>query len=602
MDFNDEQEVSTTLFYEIVQDTSTGDIGIQLTCGPMFRAHREVLGLCGGLLPRVREFPKLPIKVPAPELPGKYDPFCPGKKDPYPNPMYHETYIEQNPYTVRQGLLEDLGFSAFSRSEGASILGGVSGNTRDVSELYKVGNSTATELSGQMGTFIRRDPYTLAERYEVDELYEPMFELMRYAYKGFIAYTAMECDSDSARRLKCKNMRDMLYLGARFAVDSLFDDCVDWFKLPCYKECGRGPFLEVFFQLEHYVASVAEPTMYAQLYDALMEMLSSRRQFDAVTQDPRWASLHVDFVEKVLTDNRLAIASEAEVLQLIDYWNASADKPKKLLVRLLGAFRPDMESIAKLSAGPVSGVLQTLLEKAAPPRGGGGKKKALDKEEEVEDQRLFALLENGATKEIGYSFMVRKGLVVMQQHPIKEVGTRRIRVTLSQPNMPLWSKSHEFFCGIAFGSNKYFGFLVRLTDFESIYSFQLWSSASPLPLNPKHLTGAGNKVEFDILLGVEMPRFNNIVPCTLRVLHNSNTVTVAHFEVSADVLNDYGAGLKFMIVGAGFGEYEEIECMLAWVGGGDAQKPTLQLDQPMTNEEIDAMNAAGSILTDSVNS
>jgi hypothetical protein len=79
-------------------------------------------------------------------------------------------------------------------------------------------------------------------------------------------------------------------------------------------------------------------------------------------------------------------------------------------------------------------------------------------------------------------------------------------------------------------------------------------------------------------------------------------VTVAHFEVSADVLNDNGAGLKFMIVGAGFGEYEEIECMLAWVGGGDAQKPTLQLDQPMTNEEIDAMNAAGSILTDSVNS
>ena len=49
---------------------------------------------------------------------------------------------------------------------------------------------------------------------------------------------------------------------------------------------------EVFFQLEHYVASVAEPTMHAQLYDALLEMLSARRQFDAVTQDPRWASQH----------------------------------------------------------------------------------------------------------------------------------------------------------------------------------------------------------------------------------------------------------------------------------------------------------------------
>jgi hypothetical protein len=575
MDFNAEEEVSTTLFYEITQDTSTGDIGLQLTCGPMFRAHREVLAKCGGLLTRVREFKKLPIKVPAPELPGR-------PKDPYPFPKYHETYIQENPFTVRQSLLEDLGFAAFSRHEAASVLGGIGGNTAEVNKLYCVGNSTATELSGEMGTLVRRDPYTLAERYEVDELYEPMFELMRYAYKGFIAYTTMEAEDVPAQRLKAKNMRDMLYLGARFAVDSLFDDCVDWFKFPCYLECGRGPFLEVFFQLEHYVASVAEPTMHAQLYDALLEMLSARRQFDAVTQDPRWASLHVDFVEAVLTDDRLAIASEAEVLQLIDYWNASADKPKNLLVRLLGAFRPDAGSIAMLSSGPVSAVLQTLLEKAAPPRGGGGKKKIVKGGvEEPEDQRLFGLLENGVTKEIGYSFMVRKGLVVMQQHPIKEVGTRRIRCTLSQQNMPLWSKSHEFFCGIAFGANKYFGFLVRLTDFESIYSFQVWSSASPLPLNPKHLTGAGNKVEFDVLLGVEMPQYNNVVPCTLRVLHNSCTVTVAHFEVSADILEESGAGLKFMIVGAGFGEYEEIECMLAWVGGGDAQKPTLTLDQAL---------------------
>ena len=44
------------------------------------------------------------------------------------------------------------------------------------------------------------------------------------------------------------------------------------------------------------------------------------------------------------------------MLGLIDRWNASADKPKELLVRLLGAFRPDMESIEKLKGGPVSSV------------------------------------------------------------------------------------------------------------------------------------------------------------------------------------------------------------------------------------------------------
>jgi len=233
-----------------------------------------------------------------------------------------------------------------------------------------------------------------------------------------------------------------------------------------------------------------------------------------------------------------------------------------------------------LRKGPTSAVLQQLLDRAAPPRSAKNHKVQLAAQvEEPEDRRLFGLLEASKVKEIGYSFMVRKGLVVIQQHPILEVGTRRLRVTLSQPNLPLWKREHEFFCGVSFGENKYFGFLVKLTDFQGVYSFQVWSSASPLPLDPKHLTGAGNKVEFDILLGVEMPMFNNVLPCSLRVLHNSTTVSLAHFEVSADILDEeHGAGLKFMVVGAGFGEYEEIECMLAWVGGGDAQKPPLTLD------------------------
>merc|ERR1719335_1616823 len=151
--------------------------------------------------------------------------------------------------------------------------------------------------------------------------------------------------------------------------------------------------------------------------------------------------------------------------------------------------------------------------------------------------------------EEGYSFMLQKGRVILQQHAIRTVGTRR-----------------------------YFGFLVKLTDFQSIYSFQVWSSAAPLPLDPKHLTGAGNKVEFDLLLGVEMAQYNGVVPCSLRVLHNSTTVTVANFEVSEDVLTDEGPGLKYMVTAAGFGEHEELEALLAWVGGGDAMKTALVLD------------------------
>lgn len=571
MDFNDAEVVSTTLFFEIFQDTSTGDIGLQLACGPLFRCHREVLEKCGGLLPRVRGFPTLPIKVGGSKL----------ETDKYPSPTYHEDYIRKNPLKVRPDLLSDLGFSAFSRHEAASVLGNASGNQSDVARLYFIGSSSATELSGSLGTLQRRDPFTLAERYEVDEEYEPFFELMRYAYKGHFAYLAKPCADDEDRRVKCRNMREMLFMGARFAVDTLFDVCLEWFIKTCFNECGQAAFLEVFFQLEHYVVSVAEKMMHDQLYDALLEMLSYRPQFDAVTQDPRWASLHVDFVENILTDDRLAIQSEAEVLGLIDRWNASADKPKDLLVRLLGAFRPDMESIEKLRGGPVSSVLKTLLDRAAPPRGGAGIKAHADelkKSKAAEDEGVFGLLENGIMKEAGYSFMLQRGRVILQQVAVRTVGTRRLRMTLSQTGQPLWKQSHEFFCGLSFGVQRYFGFLVKLTDFQSIYSFQVWSSGAPLPLDPKHLTGSGNKVEFDLLLGVEMKQYNGVVPCSLRVLHNSTTVTIANFEVSEDVMKPDGPGLKYMVVGAGFGEYEEIECLLAWVGGGDAQKPVLTLD------------------------
>jgi hypothetical protein len=575
MDYSDPDKIATSLFFEIFQDTSTGDIGLQLACGPMFRCHREVLVKCGGLLPRVRCFPNLPIKVGGSKL----------EIDRYPEPTYHEAYIRMNQSTgkVRRDLLEDIGYSAFSRHEAGSCLGSKSGTGAEVDRLYFIGSSSATELSGQMGTVTRRDPFTLAERYEVDEQYEPFFELMRYAYKGYFAYLRKPAHTDEEKRVKCRNMREMLYMGARFAVDTLFDVCLEWFIKTCFAECGQAAFLEVFFQLEHYVEGVAEKMMKDQLYDGLLEMLSFRPQFDAVTQDPRWASLHVDFVENVLTDDRLAIQSEAEVLGLIDRWNASADKPKELLVRLLGAFRPDMESIEKLKGGPVSSVLKALLDRAAPPRGGKevqAQAAALKKAKAAKDEGVFGLHEHGDMFEEGYSFMLQKGRVILQQHAIRTVGTRRLRMTMSQSSSQsgLWNQNHEFFCGLSFGTQRYFGFLVKLTDFQSIYSFQVWSSAAPLPLDPKHLTGAGNKVEFDLLLGVEMSQYNGVVPCSLRVLHNSTTVTVANFEVSADVLTDEGPGLKYMVTAAGFGEHEELEALLAWVGGGDAMKTALVLD------------------------
>merc|ERR1711964_104316 len=124
----------------------------------------------------------------------------------------------------------------------------------------------------------------------------------------------------------------------------------------------------------------------------------------------------------------------------------------------------------------------------------------------------------------------------------------------------------------------YYGFVVKLSDFEGIYSFQPWGAAAPLPLKPKHVSGCGNKVEFDLLLGVEMVQYNKVVPCTLSVLHNSNTVTTAPFEVNVETLEDDGEGLRFQVVSAGLGELDEIEVMFAWVGGGDAMKPTLTLD------------------------
>ena len=35
---------------------------------------------------------------------------------------------------------------------------------------------------------------------------------------------------------------------------------------------------------------------------------------------------------------------------------------------------------------------------------------------------------------------------------------------------------------------------------------------------------------------------------------------------------------RYMVTAAGFGEHEELEALLAWVGGGDAMKTALVLD------------------------
>jgi len=351
-------------------------------------------------------------------------------------------------------------------------------------------------------------------------------------------------------------------------------------------------------------------------------MLVTRKQFRCITRDPRWASLPVDFVETCLKFDGMPIGSEMEVLNLIERWNAAADKPKEMVIRLLGCFRPDVESAEHLrnwlsgqgwlgpDGEPVSSMPelaavvkimdpkfycklkprhnlygkdaeeaenQAILDAAADAQksGMGGasggtpipKGVSVKGGEQGEVEAAFVHYRGMAPVSRGFSFSLGSQQRLVQTQAIRTPGIQRLRVVLSNPRLVLWDPEHEVFVGISYGDGRFFGYLCSATAFSGIFSVRALASAAPAPNAPVHLTGSGNKVEFDCAIEVQLTRVNMVVTCKLSIISRNETLTEDLFQVSHHTLKE-ADGLRYQVVATGL-EDQEVDVQLGWVSGGD---------------------------------
>jgi len=313
-----------------------------------------------------------------------------------------------------------------------------------------------------------------------------------------------------------------------------------------------------------------------------------------VTRDPRWRSLPVDFVENTLCYDGMPISSESEVLNLIERWNANTDKTTQDLVRLLCCFRVSEENrhdiqswlrsqgwLSASGAVPdlpqLRGVRQIVDGSASrgkkPRRNLKGAQLSEAERgfhgEERKDARIpddqeatFVQYRGASAMGTGHTFELGAQQRLVQMDAIHNAGIQRLRTVLCSPRRQLWDPEHEVFVGCSYGEGRYFGFLCSATAFSGIFSVRALASAAPAPNSPAHLTGSGNKVEFDLALEVQLHRANMVVMCKLGVVFANQTVTEELFQISYDTLAD--PGLRFQVVATGLGE-DTVEVQLGWV-------------------------------------
>merc|ERR1719399_29663 len=359
-------------------------------------------------------------------------------------------------------------------------------------------------------------------------------------------------------------------------------------------------------------------------------VLQVRSHFRMVTRDARWSQLPFEMLERILQDDDLAIGSETEVLNLIERWNALADKKKKDIVKLLGCFRPDADSkkilemwftnmgftidsgnkdgkpstsdeedvqkmLRRLMRGDKTGKgprrnlsdkqVQDALKEAEEDRAEEerAKREAAEAKRKEELEHKFVQYEGRRLMGEGYSFNLLSGHRIIQATPQRDAGFYRLRVTLTDPKALLWDPNHEVFVGASYGEHAHFGYICGISAFSGVFALRTFSSSTSKNMRdkdddveiearnaPVHLTGSGNKVEFDVALEIEMQRINRIVCCKLCVILNNLSITEDSFQISHSTLKE-GAGIRFEVAPAGLGE-ESIDVQLAWVGGGSVEK------------------------------
>mmetsp|Transcript_13404 Transcript_13404/g.36058 ORF Transcript_13404/g.36058 Transcript_13404/m.36058 type:complete len:592 (+) Transcript_13404:89-1864(+) len=576
------------VFYEIFDETSNGDFGIEPTDGPLIRAHTHILTKVPGFIGKVRHFgTALPRTV---EDDG---------------PQTSKDYFKKH------GLIQmskDAKFVQFSQPIGHSVLKKSNAFGEEPIDVMMPGYSTRTLIAGDRGAFRRADQFFLSERYQIDVDVERLCELLRFIYQGYTAYFDIKPKTDTERAVLTQKMLAICQDSERFSVDGLFVKLLTWFGSEAYGVVGDKNFANAFYHLEYALMQCTEEHSRTALRETITgDMLRSRSQFRAVTLDPRWKFLPVQFVETTLSKDTMPIASETEVLNLIERWNANADKPKSQIVQLLACFRPDEETIGTLRNWltglgwlNADGTFAEMPEKNALRDILGGKKHKLKKPRQnlvgtqlIEAQLDAEIADAPESNEAETTFehwmggqMLAKGCAfslgakqrLIQADPIRTSGVQRLRVVLSNPRRDLWDPSHEVFVGISYGEGRWFGYLCSATAFSGIFSVRAWASAAPIPNAPVHITGSGNKVEFDMALEVQLMRVNLVVTCKLSIIFANETVTEELFQIAHETLK-VGKGLRYQVVAANLKD-EEVDVSLTCVSGGgsDEQGTSVGID------------------------
>mmetsp|Transcript_11556 Transcript_11556/g.24317 ORF Transcript_11556/g.24317 Transcript_11556/m.24317 type:complete len:603 (-) Transcript_11556:70-1878(-) len=567
------------LYREIFQETSSGDFGVQVKNGPLFRCHTSILTRSGGgFIGKVRQFGKSM---------SRFVDSVVGTKE----------YFKEHKY---YRLMEDLTSIQFSQPIEQSALAGGGPLSSKREDPFRPGFTTQHFIGGKTTAVYRVDPFFLAERYEVDCDCERMAELLRFIYQDACSFFEMRPESQTEKSDLTQKMLHLTMDSEFYSVDALFEKLLSWFGQSCFRIAGEKNFTEAFYHLQHFELQCTEEHSRKFLVSVVTgDMLASRDQFRAVTQDPRWGSLPVEFIEDTLKYDGMPISNETEVLTLIERWNANTDKRKEDIVRLLCCFRPDEETRHTLiswltnmgwiqpggdavDVAELRGVRKILDGSASagkPPRRNlrGAEAEEADqilaleqgidyKPPSEEQEATFVHYKGSVAVAQGCAFSIGSQQRLVQVDNITTSGIQRLRVVLSNPRRTLWDPEHEVFLGLSYGEGKYFGFLCSATAFSGIFSAKALASAAPAPNQPVHLTGSGNKVEFDLALEVQLQRANRVVACKLGVIFANTTLTEELFQISYDTLVN-GPGLRFQVVGTGMGD-EEVDVHLAWVGGG----------------------------------
>jgi hypothetical protein len=580
---------TASLYREIYQETSSGDLGLQVAEGPVFRVHTHVLGRCGGFLGKVRLLGK--------KLPRQVD------EDNVRTPL---EYFREKGYAT---LLQDLVSIQLSQPiEKSAMRAGLGGFLNQRQDPMKPSFTTSRLIDGHIGAIRRMNPYFLAERYEVDCDCERLAEMLRFSYQGVMSFFDVVPRTDQDKKDLTKKMLNIMIDSERYSVDALYERLLHWFSSDCFHLVGQLNYCNAFYHLLHFEQQCTEEhSREALVKTVTIDMLKKRGPFSVVTRDPRWCSLPVEFVERILHSDFLPIALETEVLNLIERWNANADKRKQDIARLLICFRPDQDTRSALLAwlrnmgwldandnlssappGPEFNAIRRILKGSTdskPPRYNlqGNDLSQAQKEAEVqasggadngkEDDAVFLHYKGNVAIGEGHSFRLGQRQRLVQVSPIREAGIQRMRVAFSNPRTNLWDPDHEIFVGLSYGEGRYFGYLVSATSFSGIFSLRALASAAPAPNEPVHMTGSGNKVEFDLELQVELQRANLVVANKLSVIFCNEVLTQEYFQISYDTLIE-GPGLRYQVVATGL-EDSEVDVQLASVSGGQVPEEDL---------------------------